>query len=195
MMNGEFESMQTIYAIMPTFCPKPLAWGTYKGTPSTYFFLCDFHEMGQSPPESVEFCEALAELHTRGTSPNGKFGFHITTCNGSVPQDNSWKDTWEEFFAAGFKHMLRLDEEVNGPHATILKLSKPWFEIVIPRLLSPLESNGRSVKPSLVHGDLWFGNAATVMETGRPMVYDACVFYGHNEYALSQSTNFSHRSK
>lgn len=180
-MNGEFESMKAIYSVVPAFCPKPLAWGTYSGSNSTHFFLCDFHEMAQSPPEPVKFCEALAELHTNGTSPNGKFGFHITTCNGSVPQENSWTDTWEEFFVAGFRHMLRLDEEVNGHNVRLEELSKPYFETVIPRLLRPLETNGRKVKPSLVHGDLWFGNAATVVETGNPMVYDACAFYGHNE--------------
>lgn len=180
-MNGEFESMKAIYSVVPAFCPKPLAWGTYSGSNSTHFFLCDFHEMAQSPPEPVKFCEALAELHTNGTSPNGKFGFHITTCNGSVPQENSWTDTWEEFFVAGFRHMLKLDEEVNGHNDRLEELSKPYFETVIPRLLRPLETNGRKVKPSLVHGDLWFGNAATVVETGNPMVYDACAFYGHNE--------------
>jgi fructosamine-3-kinase len=31
---------------------------------------------------------------------------------------------------------------------------------VIPRLLDPLETDGRSIKPVLLHGDLWLGNVS-----------------------------------
>ncbi len=30
--------------------------------------------------------------------------------------------------------------------------------------------------------DCWDGNTATDMNTGEPFVFDACSFYGHNEY-------------
>jgi hypothetical protein len=55
------------------------------------------------------------------------------------------------------------------------------FDKVIPRLLRPLESNGRKVEPSLVHGDLWYGNAAVIDETGDPIVFDPSSFWAHNE--------------
>jgi hypothetical protein len=39
MMEGEFSSMMTIYTCIPTFAPKPLAWGKFKESPpETYFF-------------------------------------------------------------------------------------------------------------------------------------------------------------
>jgi protein-ribulosamine 3-kinase len=181
MMRGEYESMSTIYSVIPTFCPKPIAWGTYKSKPATYFFICQFVEMGQSPPPVEQFCASLASMHTNGTSPEGRFGFHMTTCNGNIPQDNTWCDSWEAFFAAGFRHMLNLYYEAKGKDEEISELSEPFFAKVIPRLLGPLEAEGRRVKPTLLHGDLWYGNTAVAIEADIPMVFDACCFYGHNE--------------
>jgi protein-ribulosamine 3-kinase len=55
------------------------------------------------------------------------------------------------------------------------------FDKVIPRLLRPLESEGRSVKPSLVHGDFWYGNSGIDVDADEPLIFDACCFYAHNE--------------
>ena len=55
------------------------------------------------------------------------------------------------------------------------------FRKVIPRLLRPLESGGRSISPSLVHGDLWYGNAGIINELGEGIVYDPASFWAHNE--------------
>lgn len=57
----------------------------------------------------------------------------------------------------------------------------PFFEKVILRLLRPLETGGRSIRPTLIHGDLWHGNAETDAETGQPIIFDAASFYAHNE--------------
>jgi protein-ribulosamine 3-kinase len=56
------------------------------------------------------------------------------------------------------------------------------LEKVVPRLLLPLQENGHALKPSLIHGDCWDGNTAMDAETGEAFVFDACSFYGHNEY-------------
>ena len=41
---------------------------------------------------------------------------------------------------------------------------------------------GCDIKPSLLHGDLWSGNAGQV--GSNPVIYDAASFYGHHEYDL-----------
>lgn len=38
MMLGEFESMAAIYNIVPTFVPRPIAWGTFEVLISRDFF-------------------------------------------------------------------------------------------------------------------------------------------------------------
>ena len=55
---------------------------------------------------------------------------------------------------------------------------------VVPRLLLPLQEDGRMLKPALIHGDCWDGNTASDRETGEALVFDACSFYGHNEYDI-----------
>ena len=56
------------------------------------------------------------------------------------------------------------------------------FGKVIPRLLRPLESEGRTLTPALAHGDLWCGNTGVVDEvTGDAMVFDPACFWAHNE--------------
>ncbi|KAL6714824.1 hypothetical protein ACLMJK_007084 [Lecanora helva] len=83
------------------------------------------------------------------------------------------------------KHMLDLEEQAQGPQPEEMKIIvQSLFDKVIPRLLRPLETGGRSVIPSLVHGDFWHGNTSTDVETGEPLVFDASAFWGHNEYDL-----------
>jgi protein-ribulosamine 3-kinase len=143
--------------------------------------LCRFHHLTGEDPEVTSFCETVARLHRESASPNGKFGFHVTTYNGNLPQDNNYADTWEEFFLNGFKHMLKMNVDRGGSWEEMERLKDNMIEKVIPRLLRPLETGGRSIKPSLVHGDLWCGNAATDGETDQPLIYDPASFYAHNE--------------
>ena len=51
-----------------------------------------------SAPEPVEFTSKLAELHKKSRSPTGKFGFHITTCDGKVAHVVEWEESWAVFF-------------------------------------------------------------------------------------------------
>lgn len=86
------------------------------------------------------------------------------------------------------KQALDLEIERKGPSEELDVLSRALFEKVIPRLLRPLESDGRTVKPSLVHGDLWYANAGINVDTDQPLVFDACSFYAHNECTFSYET-------
>lgn len=58
---------------------------------------------------------------------------------------------------------------------------KIMLEKVVPRLLRPLEEDGRTVVPRLCHGDLWDGNVSVDVNTGRPIIFDAIPLYAHNE--------------
>ena len=87
---------------------------------------------------------------------------------------------------------LKLQLEAKGPDAEFGLLVPALFEKVIPRLLRPLESEGRSVKPSLVHGDLWYANSGIDVDTGESLVFGACSFYAHNE---CKSLNMQRRKR
>ncbi|KAI3390460.1 hypothetical protein diail_9577, partial [Diaporthe ilicicola] len=165
MVHSEFESIKTIYKLTPDFAPKPLAWGTYDTVPDTHFFLCEFRDI----------------IDDISQSPTGKFGFHLPTYSGSLPQMTEWESSWETFFAKNLKFALDFEIKAKGYDPEFDDLVPAIFDKVIPRLLCPLESDGRSVKPSLVQGDLWYANSGVDANTGAPLVFDACCFYAHNE--------------
>ncbi|KAL7945336.1 Fructosamine kinase domain-containing protein [Trichoderma barbatum] len=184
-LMGEFESTSTIHALIPEFCPKPIGWGTFKNDTDSHFYICKFYDFIEGVPEPNSFCEKLARLHSSHSSPEGKFGFHCTTYNGNLPQDNTWFDSWEAFFANGLRHVLKVREDRAGYNPELDELMPALFDKVIPRLLRPLESDGRTIRPSLVHGDLWYGNTGIIDgDTEEGIVYDPASFWAHNEYEL-----------
>lgn len=191
---------------MPELTPKPLSWGTYDSERSIHFFLCSFHRMDDQLCSLETFPKLIAELHTRGVSPHGKFGFPIATYQGRLPQDPSETDTWEECFTNNINIMFGHEVAAQGPDDEISRLQEKIMNEVIPRLLRPMEVEGRKVVPRLVHGDLWEGNAGTDLETGLPKIFDACSLYAHNEckprsphvprLGCNQSiTDLSHKTK
>jgi protein-ribulosamine 3-kinase len=185
MMEGEFNAMCELHKTMPTFVPKPHTWGKFDlASPQTYFFLCDFIDMSNNLPDPVAFCSRLAELHRTSESPTGKFGFHIVTCHGRFPQVVDWDSSWTSFFTKLLKDALRLDNETNGRWEALDKVSLRVLTRVLPRLLGVLESDGRSVEPSLIHGDLWEGNIGTEFETGNVFIFDSGAYYAHNEMEI-----------
>ncbi|KAL8907432.1 MAG: hypothetical protein Q9207_001402 [Kuettlingeria erythrocarpa] len=181
MMSGEFVAMSAIYNAAPDLAPRPIAWGTYETLADVHFFLCDFHKMTDALPDLGTFPAKMAELHKRGNSPNGKFGFPVTTYHGNTAIEHAWTETWEEYFTVTTKALFEFEQIAQGPNEEIRSLTKPFFAKVVPRLLRPLETGGRSIKPCLIHGDLWHGNATMDAETHLPIIFDAACSYAHNE--------------
>ncbi|KAL9023462.1 MAG: hypothetical protein Q9196_007184 [Gyalolechia fulgens] len=183
MMRGTFHSEETLYAFAPNNVPKPLAWGTYKQEPGSHFYMCDFYDMTDHLPDIARFCTVVAKMHldSMGKSPNGQYGFPVTTHLAYVDNDNSWSDSWEEWYARAFRRMLQEEEKSHGPDDGLKELTNAMFEKVIPRLLRPLETGGRQIKPCLIHSDLWPGNVKPDAETDEPIMFDSCAFWGHNE--------------
>ncbi|KAJ8131555.1 hypothetical protein O1611_g2072 [Lasiodiplodia mahajangana] len=198
MIQGEFESLKAIHNVSPELVPLPYAWGRLDAAAplndSAYFLLMQFREVGEQPPDALAFTTRLADLHKNSESPTGKFGFHVTTCHATLPQvTDCWEDSWEVLYRKQLEQMIRLDEEKHGEWPDFQKVCKLTLEIVIPRLLRPLQSEGRSIKPCLLHGDLWDENTATDTGTGEPFIFDAGSFYGHNEYEIGNWRSARHR--
>lgn len=187
MIEGEFESLKAIHAVTPSFTPEPFAWGRYqKEDPETYFLLAEFREIGEQPPDPVKFTARLAQLHREG--------FHITTCHAKLTQvTNCWDSSWEALYRDQLAHQVQMDEEKHVIWPEFQRVCRLTLEKVIPRLLGPLQSNGRTIKPCLIHGDLWDENTATDMNTGEPFVFDAGAMYAHNEYELGNWRAPRHR--
>ena len=186
MAQGEYESMKMLHTISPDMVPLPIGFGTYESNEDVHFFLCEFIDLYDEVPDVVDFCKSIADLHITSMdySPNAQFGFQVITCNETVPQHTKWNSSWEAFFTETLKEAFDLEEQVHGPSPEILDMLPALYDKVCPRLLRPLETGGNTLRPCLVHGDLWDGNVAVHAKTEKPIIFDASALWAHNEYEL-----------
>ena len=182
--EGTYEFERLFHEYLPEHVSKPYAWGEYESQPDMWFHLCDFHDMVDEVPEVDRFVSIVARLHTNSRGKEDRYGFNVPTHLANLPNDNRWQTSWETFF---FQLMVRMfDLEVKG-HAQddeLEQLKSNMLTKVIPRLLRPLETGGRSIKPCLIHSDLWPGNCMPDADTDEIMIFDSCAFWGHNEADL-----------
>ena len=138
-------------------------------------------------PANARLGVALARLHRAPTpcGPRGeRFGWERDNWIGATPQANAWSDDWGAFFrdrrlapqlalaiANGFGDQLAADGE--------------RLLTAVPALL-----RGHEPAPSLVHGDLWTGNAAT-LANGALAVFDPAVHVADREIDLAMSELFA----
>ncbi|KAI1762700.1 Fructosamine kinase-domain-containing protein [Hypoxylon sp. FL1150] len=180
--EGEFHSASVINEAVTGLVPKPVGWAEYyNGEIPTYFFLGDFHDMDFSvAPEPADFMSKIVELH-RGTSENGMFGFPVPTVCGKMERTVTWEKSWAQSFTHQLKDVIKYDNETNGPWPEYDAACKQLINVVIPRLLGALQSQGRNITPSLIHGDLWERNVGIDMETDETVLFDPGCVYAHNE--------------
>jgi protein-ribulosamine 3-kinase len=184
-MHGHWHSESGLYQFIPEFVPRPVAFGTYASNPDAHFILLEFEDMIDdyiAPPEV--YCKAPVALCQRsaGKSPTGQFGFGVNTQFGSLSLQNGWEDSWEVWFTKHITRLLELEEEIRGPFdASDAMLKKLFLSKVLPRYLRPLESDGRSIQPTLCHTDLWPGNVKYREDYENIMIFDANALWAHNE--------------
>lgn len=185
MLFGEYTSMKAINSLIPGMVPSALGWGKYSDPdPERYFLLCSFLELNTSPVDPQKFAVRVVELHRKGESPNGMFGFPVVTYNGALAHTVAWEKNWTAFFTTMLKVGLEYDRRENVHQPELEVVAEKVIDKVIPRLLGVLHSNGRQIKPRLLHGDLWSGNVGTDGKTGKIVFYDVGSYYGHNKMEL-----------
>jgi protein-ribulosamine 3-kinase len=200
MMRSQHESAAAINAVVPGFVPRPVAWETYESTEDlddTQFYLCEFVALandvinttedgkGLAKPDPVDFTAKVARLHTQSSAVLDEavkegFGFEYETYPGPLANFTGRREGWEAFFSWHLRRALREERlardgehDEGGTDEQLDDLGPYLFGAVIPRLLKPLESKGRTVTPALVHGDLWAGSVAREEKTGESVVLDA----------------------
>lgn len=188
MVEGEHASISELSKYNPSLTPIPYAKGQFRdATTPTWFFLMEYMPINTGAPAPLPFCKQLADLHAKSVSPTGKFGFPVTTSAGPHPQPTTyWDDSWANFFSRLLRSFFEREEGLSGRSkdgAYETEFEK-LLTVTIPVLLGAMQREGRTLKPSLVHGDLWEENCGEDLRTGQPKIYDPACFYGHNEYDL-----------
>lgn len=129
---------------------------------------------------------ALARLH-RAPTPRGpadeRYGWHRDNWIGGTPQANAWHDDW-----CAFLRDRRLAPQLALAHrngfAGALQRDGDRLLAAMPALF-----RGHAPAPSLVHGDLWSGNAA-MLAGGDPVVFDPAVHVGDREVDVAMTELF-----
>jgi len=184
MAAQEFVCMSLLHAAIPSLVPKPITHGTFAANPNIHFFLSEFIEMTDDDVPDPSFMEAIADLHNKAISPNGKFGFSVPSFQRTVPQYTEWSESWEEFFSNSLKHVFELEEKAHGQDEELQNLERVILQKVVPRLLRPLETSGNTIRPRLIHGDIWDGNVSTKVADDSPVLFDGSCIYAHHEAEL-----------
>jgi fructosamine-3-kinase len=153
--------------------------------PSAYLFGTDFLLMEDLSPAPrlvdywTRFGRKLAGLHNHIST---QFGFHHNNYIGSTPQMNPWTPDGYIFF-----------EEQRLLYQARLARRKGLFDNAsqqrVERLAGHLQDLIPEQPPSLLHGDLWSGNALSD-SGGGPALIDPAVHYGWAEAELAMTALF-----
>lgn len=125
------------------------------------------------------FGRRLAALHNH---TNARFGFSDDNYIGSTPQPNPWTEDGYDFFT---EHRLIYQGRLARERGLLSQGDLNRLE----RLASRLPELVPAQPASLLHGDLWSGNATTD-EHGQPAIIDPAAHYGWAEAELAMTTLF-----
>jgi len=156
--------------------PEPVCTGSAAGCA---FIVLEWLELGAAGRDgAARLGERLAALHAH---PAGeRFGWQHENWIGATPQVNRETEDWPKFFT---RHRLGFQLRLAAQRGPVFRNGERLLEQV-PRLLQ-----GHQVRPALLHGDLWSGNAAFT-SAGEPVVFDPAVYRGDREADLAMTELF-----
>jgi len=205
MFAGEHASLNALHNVVPSLCPRSYGWGKFAEGTGQSFLVTDFLNLSGrggsgGKGNTMTLAQKMAKLHaTPAPIPQGydkpMYGFAVPTCCGDTPQDNTFSESWAEFYAERrLRFILGRAEKRNGKDEELADLVAKTASKVVPRLLREGHLGGKEgIKPVVVHGDLWSGNAGrgTIMDGGeeeesgvQDVVYDSSACFAHCEYEL-----------
>jgi len=144
------------------------------------FLVLEWLNLGAGAPRDyAKLGEQLARLHALA-GPH--CGWRRDNYIGSTPQINAADASWARFFGtARLAPQLALARR-NG-HVALYAKGEKLLQ-ALPQLFG-----GHAPRPSLLHGDLWGGNAAFLGD-GTPVIFDPAAYYGDRETDLAMTELF-----
>jgi len=176
MFEAEARGLLAMAASNTIKVPEPLCFGDDQ---KQSYIVMEYLDMS-GRADQITLGEQLAAMHQVTTR---KFGWEIDNTIGATFQPNAWKDDWLDFWREqrlGFQLQLAAK---NGYGGDLQSLGEKLL-LEMPRLF-----NGREIKPSMLHGDLWGGNAAGLKD-GTPVIFDPAFYYGDREADLAMTYVF-----
>ncbi|MFC6274722.1 fructosamine kinase family protein [Levilactobacillus tangyuanensis] len=125
--------------------------------------------------------QMVAHVHQL-TAP--QFGFDGDQLTGKLPKNNHWQANWTTFYLEQRLDPLVKRASEHGLWSVSRAGAYQRTQAVIAHM-----NDGRTIVPSLLHGDLWAGNVLFTA-AGTPTLIDPDVFYGDREMDLAMTTIF-----
>ncbi len=125
------------------------------------------------------FALDLTKIHSESMS---YFGLEYNNYIGSLRQDNSPEDSWEDFF-------IRKRIQPLTKQAYDLDLLNSDHIKRFENLFSSLKDILPKEKSSLLHGDLWYGNLMCTKDQ-TPVFIDPAIYYGNREMDIAMTRMF-----
>ena len=179
MFEAEAIGLKQMWETQTIRVPKPICYGT-EG--SSAYIVLEWLDLGGRSNNNAwqEMGRKLAALHRWQPEINKGFGWDLNNTIGSTPQINNWTEDWAEFWAEHrIGYQLKLARGRGGSFSEGDRLIE-----AIPKLLA-----GHKPQPSLVHGDLWGGNASVTVD-GEPVIFDPATYWGDREVDLAMTELF-----
>jgi fructosamine-3-kinase len=176
MFVAEALGLEQMYATDTIIVPQPICWGV---AGNSGYLVLEWLDLGSGNSQAwSEMGKQLAAMHQKGITD--KFGWDRNNTIGSTPQINTWMDNWADFFAEQrIGYQLKLAKRRGG--------NFPDSHQVVETVRKQLAD--RQPEASIVHGDLWSGNAA-VTRNGQPVILDPATYYGDREVDLAMTELF-----
>jgi len=178
MFAAEAEGLDEIARSAAVRVPRPLCHGARD---NASWLVLEHLELRPGDDRSMgRLGRGLARMH-RVTG--ARFGWHRDNTIGATPQVNTGSSDWIAFWGERrLAFQLKLAAS-RGDGGRLVAAGE--------RLLAVLPSffGGYTPAPSLLHGDLWSGNAGRSAD-GEPVIYDPAVYYGDREADLAMTELF-----
>ena len=177
MFAAEAAGLEALRAANAVRVPEVLARGV--ATPDSFLALEWLNLESASAETDRRLGRQLAELHKASADAHG---WHRDNTIGLTPQINTWNERWLDFYR---EHRLCFQLDLaarNGFGGDLQDLGRRLLER-LPQVFA-----GHEPPPSLLHGDLWSGNKASVDD--EPVIFDPAVYYGDRENDLAMTRLF-----
>ena len=156
--------------------PKPVCHGT---ADDLCYLVQEYLELN-GRMDSVALGGQLAGMHQCTAQ---QFGWHRNNTIGATPQINTVNADWLAFWRQhrlGFQLQLAANKGFDG---AIQELGTELLQAL------PMFFAGYRPQASLLHGDLWGGNAAALAD-GTPVIFDPALYYGDRETDIAMTSLF-----
>jgi fructosamine-3-kinase len=175
MFAAEAEGLTTLAATETVRVPEVICQGADR---NSSFLVLELLPLGPLSTGSQQCLgQQLAGLHHTTAST---FGGHRDNYIGSTPQRNQPTANWIDFLRE-----QRLEPLIRALHeqGAILRQGEQLLD-GLPRFFPD-----ELPPPSLLHGDLWGGNAAALPD-GTPVLFDPAAYFGDREADLAMTRLF-----